>query len=153
MFLRATVRKKDSKEHCYWSGVENRRVARGRVMQRHGLYLAEINLSDESIGRLRLSQLWLCRPRQWGACWLALTLWQELKLDEFWAARLPPSRTRTRWGQVLFVLVAYRLIEPGSEWRLRVAVVVVMLQPRSSTGLRTDRPRAGGDAAGLAAGL
>ena len=88
-----------------------------------------------------------------GACWLALTLWEEPKLDEFWAARLPPSRTRTRWGQVLFVLVAYRLIEPGSEWQLRMAVVVVMLQPRSLTRLRTDRPRAGGDAAGLAAGL
>jgi len=153
MFLRATTRKKDGKEHRYWSVVENRRVARGRVIQRHVLYLGEINssqevawrksievldeggqesrslalfpedrceglLADESIVRLRLSQLRLCRPRQWGACWLALTLWEELKLDEFWAARLPPSRKRTRWDQVLFVLVAYRLIEPGSEWRL-----------------------------------
>ncbi len=153
MFLRATIRKKDGKEHRYWSVVESRRVARGRVIQRHVLYLGEINssqeqkwrksievldegargprslalfpedrceglLPDESIVRLRLSQLRLCRPRQWGACWLALTLWQELKLDEFWAERLPASRKRTHWDQVLFVLVAYRLIEPGSEWRL-----------------------------------
>lgn len=41
MFLRATVRKKNGKEHHYWSVVENRRVAGGRVVQRHVLYLGE----------------------------------------------------------------------------------------------------------------
>ena len=41
-----------------------------------------------------------------------------LRLDEFWAKRLPRSRKGTRWDQVLFVLVAYRLLAPGSEWRL-----------------------------------
>ena len=141
MFLRATVRKKDGKEHTYWSVVENRRVAQGRVIQRHVLYLGEINssqelawrksievldedarglrslslfpegrceevLADDSIVRLQLSQLQLCRPRQWGACWLAFMLWGELELDAFWAERLPPSRKRTRWDPVLFVLVA-----------------------------------------------
>jgi transposase len=60
----------------------------------------------------------LCRPRQWGACWLVLTLWRELHLDRFWAKRLPSSRKGTRWDQVLFVLAAYRLLDPGSEWRL-----------------------------------
>ena len=44
-------------------------------------------------------------------------LWRDLQLDRFWAERLPASRKRTRWEQVLQVLVAYRL-EPGSEWRL-----------------------------------
>lgn len=43
MFLRATTRKKDSKVHRYWSVVENRRVKGGRVVQRHVLYLGEIN--------------------------------------------------------------------------------------------------------------
>jgi len=153
MFLRASTRKKDGKEHRYWSVVENRRVAGDRVVQRHVLYLGEINssqelawrksievlddeagqrrtlalfpeerceglLADESIVRLRLSALTLRRPRQWGACWLALTLWELLGLDEFWAQRLPASRKGTRWDLVLFVLVAYRLIAPGSEWRL-----------------------------------
>ena len=75
-------------------------------------------LPDESIVRLRLSQLELRLPRQWGACWLALTLWEELRLDRFWAERLKPSRKGTRWDQVLFVLVAYRLIAPGAEWQL-----------------------------------
>jgi len=153
MFLRATIRKKDGKEHRYWSVVENRRLRGGRVVQRHVLYLGEINssqelgwrksievldegaraprtlalfpedrfeglLPDESVVRLRLSQLSLRRPRQWGACWLALMLWCWLGLDDFWGERLAPSRKGTRWDRVLFVLAAYRLIAPGSEWRL-----------------------------------
>jgi transposase len=153
MFLRFKDRKKDGKAHRYWSVVENRRVGAGRVVQRHVLYLGEINdtqelawrrsievveagaarprtlslfaedrceglLADASIVRLKLSQVRLRRPRQWGACWLALALWRELGLDRFWAARLGASRKGTRWDQVLFVLVAYRLLAPGSEWRL-----------------------------------
>jgi hypothetical protein len=153
MFLRKTPRKKDGKTHDYWSVVENKRVAGGRVVQRHVLYLGEINSSqaavwrkaievlDESAGQprtlalfpedrcvgvapdtsvvqLRLSAMRLCRPRQWGACWLAGQLWRELELDWFWADRLPPSRKGTQWDQVLQVLVSYRLIAPGSEWKL-----------------------------------
>jgi hypothetical protein len=72
----------------------------------------------EEIVRLRLHELKLVRPRQWGACWLALHLWQELGLDKFWAGLLPPSRKGTRWDQVLAVLTCYRLLSPGSEWRL-----------------------------------
>ena len=67
---------------------------------------------------VRLSELRLRRPRQWGACWLAGELWRQLQLDEFWWPRLPPSRQGTRWLNVLKTLVAYRLIGPGSEWRL-----------------------------------
>ncbi len=153
MFLRAKIRKKDGKRHRYWSVVESKRVAGGRVVQKHVLHLGEINdsqelawrrsiealdleagrprtlalfpedrsaetLPDASIVRLKLSQLRLCRPRQWGACWLALSLWEELRLDRFWSDRLPASRKGTRWDRELFVLVAYRLLAPGSEWRL-----------------------------------
>ena len=71
----------------------------------------------DAIG-VRLSELRLERPRQWGACWLALELWQQLELDRFWRARLRPSREGTPWLKVLKTLVAYRLIDPGSEWRL-----------------------------------
>src|ERR1700686_4863531 len=153
MFLRATIRRKDGKEHRYFSVVENKRVSGGRVLQRHVLYLGEINSSQElawrrsievldeatqgartlalfpedrcegvvpdaSIVRLKLAQLRLERARQWGACWVTLKLWQQLGLDEFWGERLLPSRKGTRFDQVLFVLVAYRLLSPGSEWRL-----------------------------------
>jgi hypothetical protein len=43
MFLRCKVRGKDGKQHRYWSVVENTRLAGGRVVQRHVLYLGEIN--------------------------------------------------------------------------------------------------------------
>ena len=149
MFLRCKVRQKDGKQHRYWSVVENTRVAGGRVVQRHVLYLGEINdsqelawrrsievleegagqprtlslfpedrcaaaLADASTLHVKLSQLQLRRPRQWGACWLALTLWRELQLDQFWLKRLGSSRKGTRWDQVLFVLVAYRLLAPAA---------------------------------------
>ena len=126
MFLRHRIRKKDGKRHRYFSVVENKRVAGGRVVQKHVLHLGEINdsqelawrrsievldeaadrpktlalfpedrcegtLPDASIVRLKLSQLRLFRPRQWGACWLALSLWEELRLDRFWSERLPAS--------------------------------------------------------------
>jgi len=153
MFLKESCRFKDGKEHRYWSLVENRRVDGGRkVVQRHVLYLGEINSSqqaawrktievfeagrprprtvalfpeeralgvaEENIVRIRLDQLELRRPRQWGACWLASVLYEKLQLVEFWRARLQPSRKGTRWDQVLQTLVTYRLIDPGSEWRL-----------------------------------
>jgi len=152
MFLRANRRIKDGKEHRYWSIVENRRTAEGRVVQRQVLYLGEINDSQKQswcktievleegqavarqvalfpedrfvpegeleVIQVRLEQLELRRPRQWGACWLASLLWDQLKLEEFWAERLPPSREGTRWPNVLKTLVCYRLIDPGSEWRL-----------------------------------
>jgi transposase len=75
-------------------------------------------VAEQDIVRLRLRELKLCRPRQWGACWLALHLWQELGLGPFWAQRLLPSRKGTRWDNILAVLVCYRLLWPGSEWRL-----------------------------------
>jgi hypothetical protein len=51
--------------------------------------------ADATAVQVRLSELRLCRPRQWGACWLAGRLWRDLKLDEFWAERLPRSRKGT----------------------------------------------------------
>jgi hypothetical protein len=75
-------------------------------------------IDDASAVRVCLSALTLRRPRQWGACWLAGQLWRELQLDRFWTEHLPPSRKGTRWDQILQVLVAYRLIAPGSEWKL-----------------------------------
>ena len=165
MFLRCKIRRKDGKEHRYWSVVENMRVSGGRVVQKHVLYLGEINssqelawrrtievldedsqrprslalfpedrceavLPDASIVRLKLSALRLCRPRQWGACWLALSLWEELGLDRFWAERLPPSRKGTRWDQVLLVLVAYRLLAPfQTQHRRRFGFTIKRCRP------------------------
>jgi hypothetical protein len=46
MFLRK-VRRKDGKQHRYGSVVENTRLAGRRVVQRHVLYLGEINDTQE----------------------------------------------------------------------------------------------------------
>ena len=37
--------------------------------------------------RIHVKELSVHRPRQWGGCWLALTLWDRLELDRFWAPR------------------------------------------------------------------
>jgi transposase len=68
--------------------------------------------------QVRLSEFVLRRPRQWGACWVGCQLWDQLQLDEFWRERLPDSREGTSWRHVLQTLTVYRLIDPGSEWRL-----------------------------------
>lgn len=68
--------------------------------------------------QIRLNQMTLHRPRQWGGCWLAMELWRQLNLDAFWKPGLPASRKGTDWLNVLKTLVCYRLLDPGSEWRL-----------------------------------
>jgi transposase len=152
MFLRMTKRKKDGKEHRYWSIVENHRISGGRVVQKHVLYLGEINDSqreawwrsievlesgkkrprkislfpedrkvqsnDHDVIHVHVNRMRLERPRQWGACWMALLLWDQLQLDRYWAEKLPPSRHGTRWLNILKLLTCYRLIQPGSEWHL-----------------------------------
>ena len=151
MFLKCSTRRKDGKTHRSWSIVESRRVGR-RVVQKHVLYLGEVNdrqraswehavsVIDETSGEcrqlslipadrvisaaevdalpIRLSALRLEHPRQWGGCWLADALWRELRLDTFFAARLGCSREDTEWEKVLRVLTIYRLLSPGSEWRM-----------------------------------
>src|SRR5215471_6203102 len=51
MFLRSIVRKKNGKEHESFSIVENKRVAGGKVVQRHVLYLGEINSTQQEAWR------------------------------------------------------------------------------------------------------
>jgi hypothetical protein len=68
--------------------------------------------------QVRLDAMELHRPRQWGACWLACQLYEQLELDRFWSARLRDSRQGKQWRLILQTLVCYRLIDPGSEWRL-----------------------------------
>ena len=93
---------------------------RERTM-RLALFPADRQLPNFAAGfgvQIRLKEMELHRPRQWGACWLACYLYEQLGLDEFWAERLADSREGTCWGHILQTLVCYRLIDPGSEWRL-----------------------------------
>ena len=68
------------------------------------LFPADRQLPNFAAGfgvQVRLKEMELHRPRQWGACWLACHLYEQLGLDEFWAERLPDSREGTCWGHIL----------------------------------------------------
>jgi transposase len=94
--------------------------ARGRAHRQSDLFVAQREapeLSNTTV-RVKLEGMRLARPRQWGACWLGLQMWECLELDAFWKERLPRSRKGTDWLHVLKTLAIYRLIDPGSEWRL-----------------------------------
>ena len=54
MFLRSTNRKKDGKDHRYFSIVENRRLLGGKTTQRTILYLGEINDQQQTAWRKTL---------------------------------------------------------------------------------------------------
>jgi hypothetical protein len=147
--LKRHVRRKNGKEHVYYSLCESIRLSRGRTTQRRVLNLGELNTNQidrwqrsiaviEQPGQSRqyrlftdregaapaeasdvceviLSSLSVRRPRQFGACWLASRLWQELKLDEFFATALQDRRGTIEWAKVIELLTVNRLCEPESE--------------------------------------
>ena len=84
MFLRCKVRRKDGKQHRYWSVVENTRVAGGRVVQRHVLHLGEIRDRTYENQQHRASGLNLLVT--------AIILWNTRYLGESWY-----STTIARW--------------------------------------------------------
>src|SRR5258706_9512911 len=55
MFLRSHLRKKDGKEHRYFSIQESRRLTSGKTTQRRVLYLGELNDSQESAWKKSLA--------------------------------------------------------------------------------------------------
>ena len=54
MFLRSTNRKKDGKDHRYFSVVENQRVGADKTVQRTVLYLGEMNDTQQAAWRKTL---------------------------------------------------------------------------------------------------
>lgn len=64
-------------------------------------------IDDNQVVKVRLKDIELRRSRQWGACRLACTLYEQLGLDTCWAERLPPSRKGTRWGLIAQALCCY----------------------------------------------
>lgn len=52
----------------------------------------EPGVDELPIVRVKLSEMSLRRPRQWGACWLGCELWRQLGLDTFWREYLRPNR-------------------------------------------------------------
>ena len=108
-------------QHADWCRVIETLDADNQRYRQLALFPADRNVPEHAKGygvQVRLEAMQLHRPRQWGACWLACELYEQLQLDRFWAARLPDSREGTSWRHILQTLVCYRLIDPGSEWRL-----------------------------------
>jgi len=70
--------------------------------------------------QVKLNEMELRRPRAFGNCWLGCELWRQLRLEEFWEAKLGEKvqRETVPWAKVLQLLVVNRLIDPGSEFRL-----------------------------------
>ena len=108
----------DSQRAAWWRSIE---VVEGASRSKQVALFPEDREAPElecQVVQVRLAELTLHAPRQWGACWLALTLWERLELDRFWGPRLPASREGTRWLDIVKIQVCYRLIDPGSDWRL-----------------------------------
>jgi transposase len=110
----------DSQKAAWTKTVEVFDVTRQQT-QELALYPADRAIPEHAAEygvQVRLGEFELRRPRQWGACWVSCQLWDQLQLDSFWQERLPDSREGTSWRHVLQTLTIYRLIDPGSEWRL-----------------------------------
>ena len=108
-------------QHEAWCRVIEAFDEEARQSRQLALFPADRPIPGHAEGhgvRVRLAAMQLHRPRQWGACWLACHLYEQLELDSFFAACLPDSREGTCWRHILQTLVCYRLIDPGSEWRL-----------------------------------
>jgi hypothetical protein len=147
MFLRATTRKKDGKEHRYWSVVENRRVAGARVVQRHVLYLGEINSSQELAWRLAIRPIFHQDQSRieahvfvaFLAYCLYVTLGRQLKglasgltarsaLEKFAAMQMVDVRIPTTDGREL-LLTRYTQPEPELELLLERLRLTLPAQP------------------------
>lgn len=112
MFLRHCTRKKDGKEHRYWSLVENRRLSDGRVVQRHVLYLGEINSSQEAAWRRSVEVLCEKDPVP-----QTLSLFAEKRL---WKRLAGPSRMDLNHEQLLMKLGATQNQSPNPPSRAKI---------------------------------
>jgi len=141
MYVRRCYRAKNGKRHAYWALVESYRTARG-PRQRVVAYLGEL----DECGRMGVHQAvrpasplqahlfqkprspeWVEvdihgvrveRSRQFGGCWLGLTLLRQLGLPQLLDALLPSGREGISWSVMAQVLVLGRMVDASSELRL-----------------------------------
>ena len=140
MYLRHTTIRKNGKTHTYWRLVQS--VRTGREVKQvtvcqlgeldEGGRLAARQLADTLVGverqpglfddpipsepiTLDLSQLQLERGRRFGDVWLALKLWQALRLDDLLAQLIPEGDEHVPWPVMAAILVVSRLCAPSSD--------------------------------------
>ncbi|MHB8390193.1 MAG: IS1634 family transposase [Acidobacteriaceae bacterium] len=140
MYLRYTTRKKDGKVHRTWRLVRSVRVG-GRVIQQTVAHLGELDRAgrlraqafarsligapeqadlfndgtDDRTLAVHLKGVRVEHGRQFGAVYLALSLWRACQLDRFCAEHLPAGKEEVPWEKIAAVLVVARLCEPSSE--------------------------------------
>jgi transposase len=143
MYLRHTTIRKDGKTRTYWRLVKSVRI--GRIVKQVTVCqlgeldeqgrLAARQLADTLVGverqpglfddpvpaepiTLELSRLQLERGRRFGDVWLALKVWQALRLDELFERLIPVGREHVPWSVIASILTVARLCEPCSELAL-----------------------------------
>ena len=140
MYLRHSTVRKSGKTHTYWRLVQSVRTGRG-VKQVTVCQLGELNeegrlaarqLADTLVGverqpglfddpapgepiTLDLSRLQLERGRRFGDVWLALKLWQALRLDDLLTKLIPEGDEHVPWPVMAAILVVSRLCAPISD--------------------------------------
>ena len=141
MYVRRCYRAKNGKRHGYWALVESYRTARG-PRQRVVAYLGELDergrmgvqqaaqpvcAAPADLFRQPSSPEWVEvdirgvrveHSRQFGGCWLGLTLLRQLGLPQLLDELLPPGREGIGWSVMAQVLVLGRMVEASSELRL-----------------------------------
>ena len=140
MYLRHTTIRKNGKTRTYWRLVQSVRIGR-EVRQVTVCQLGELDeegrlaarqLADTLVGverqsglfddpvssepiTLDLSQLQLERGRRFGDVWLALNLWQALRLDDLLAGLIPEGDEHVPWPVMAAILVVSRLCSASSD--------------------------------------
>lgn len=70
---------------------------------------------DAEVARVLVQRVRLERTRQLGPSLLGLALWRQLRLDEFFQARVDAVPADVPWSRVAAILAINRLCAPGSE--------------------------------------
>ena len=132
MFLRCTTRKKNGKEHRYWSLVENKRCTGDKIVQRHVLYLGEINDQQQAAWQktIEIYEHGQAQPR-------TVALFPEdraVSVPETEVVRIRLSELQLRrprpWGACWLATELYAQLELDKFWAQRL--------PPSRKGTRWD---------------
>jgi transposase len=87
--------------------------------ERHQLKLFPAEVTpppdDGEVAQILVHRVRLERTRQLGPALLGLALWRQLRLDEFFEARVDDAPADVPWSRVAAILAINRLCAPGSE--------------------------------------
>ena len=76
----------DNQKEAWWRAIEV--LENGRARPRSSTLFPEdrkVHSEHHEVVHVQVNGMRLERPRQWGACRLALLLWEQLQLDSYWA--------------------------------------------------------------------